>query len=47
MDSSQQRETLIPDGGGQIHDVTSLEVMDMVITTPDHDVSHGVYPDFQ
>ena len=47
VDSSQQRETLRPDGGGQIHDVTSLEVRDMDITTPDHDIYHGVNPDFQ
>ena len=47
VDSSQQRETLRPDGGGQIHDVTSLEVRDMDITTPDCDIYHGVYPDFQ
>ena len=47
MDSSQQKETLRPDEGGQIHDVTSLEVRDMDITTPDHDIYHGVYPDFQ
>ena len=47
VDSSSQRETLGHDGGGQIHDVTSLEVRDMDITTPDHDINHGVYPDFQ
>ena len=47
MDSSQQKETLRPDGGGQIHDVTSLEVRDMDITNPDCDINHGVYPDFQ
>ena len=47
MDSLQQRETFRPDGGGQIHDVMSLEVRDMDITTPDHDIYHGVYPDFQ
>ena len=47
VDSSQQRETLRPDGGGQIHDITSLEVWDMDIMTPDHDIYHGVYPDFQ
>ena len=43
----QQRETLRPDEGGPIHDVTSLEVKDMDITTPDCDIYHGVYPDFQ
>ena len=46
-DSSQQRETLRPDEGGSIHDVMSLEVRDMDITTPDCDIYHGVYPDFQ
>ena len=45
--SLQQRETLRPDEGGQIHDVTSLEVRDMDIMTPDHDIYHGAYPDFQ
>ena len=47
MDSLQQREILRPDGEGQIHDITSLEVRDMDITTPDHDIYPGVYPDFQ
>ena len=47
MDSSQQREILRPDGGGQNHGVTSLEVRDKDITTPDHDIYHGVYPDLQ
>ena len=47
MDSLQQRETLRPDGGGQIHDVMSLEVRNMDIMTPDRDVYHEVYPDFQ
>ena len=47
VDSSPQRETLGHDEGGQIHDVTSLEVRDMDITTPDCDIYHGVYPDFQ
>ena len=46
-DSSQQRETLRPDEGGPIHDVTSLEVRDMDIMTPDCDIYHGVYPYFQ
>ena len=46
-DSSQQREILRPDEGGSIHDVPSLEVRDMDITTPNHDIYHGVYPDFQ
>ena len=35
------------DEGGQIHDVMSLEVRDMDIMTPDFDIYHGVYPDFQ
>ena len=47
MDSLQQKETLRPDEGGQIHDVISLEVRDVDITTPEHDIYHGVYPDFQ
>ena len=47
VDSSPQRETLGYDEGGQIHDVTSLEVRNMDIMTPDHDIYHGVYPDFQ
>ena len=47
VDSSPQRETLGHDEGGQIHDVTSLEVRDMDITTPDCDIYHGVYHDFQ
>ena len=46
-DSSQQRETLRLDGGGPIHDVMSLEVKDKDIMTPDHNIYHGVYPDFQ
>ena len=46
-DSSQQREPLRLDEGGSIHDVTSLEVRDMDIMTPDYDIYHGVYPDFQ
>ena len=47
VDSSPQRETLGYDEGGQTHDITSLEVWDMDITTPDCDIYHGVYPDFQ
>ena len=46
MDSLQQRGILRPDGE-QIHDVTSLEVRDMDIMTPDRGVYHGVYPYFQ
>ena len=47
VDNPSQRETLGYDEGGQTHDITSLEVRDMDITTPDHDIYHGVYPDFQ
>ena len=47
VDYSPQRETLGYDEGGQTHDITSLKVRDMDITTPDHDIYHGVYPDFQ
>ena len=47
VDSSPQRETLGYDKGGQTHDITTLEVRDMDIMTPDHDIYDGVYPDFQ
>ena len=47
VDSSPQRETLRYDEGGQTHDIMTLEVRDMDITTPDRDIYHGVYPDFQ
>ena len=47
VDSSPQRETLEYDKGGQTHDIMTLEVRDMDITAPDHDIYHGVYPDFQ
>ena len=47
VDSSPQRETLGYDEGGQTHDIMTLEVRDMDITIPDHDIYHGVYPDFQ
>ena len=47
VDSSPQRETLGYDEGGQTHDITTLEVRDMDITTPYRDIYHGVYPDFQ
>ena len=47
VDSSLQRETLGYDEGGQTHDITTLEVRDMDIMTPDHDIYHGVYPYFQ
>ena len=46
-DSSQQRKTLRTNERGQSHNVTSLEIRDMDITTPDHDIYYGVYPDFQ
>ena len=46
-DSSQQRETLCTDERGQSHNVTSLEIRDMDITTPDCDIYYGIYPDFQ
>ena len=47
QDSSQQRETLHTDERGQSHNVTSLEIRDMDIMTPDWDIYYGVYPDFQ
>ena len=46
-DASQQRETLHTDKRRQSHNVTSLEIRDMDITTPDHDIYYGIYPDFQ
>ena len=46
-DASQQRETLCADERRQSHNVTSLEVRDMDIMTPDHDIYYGIYPDFQ
>ena len=46
-DSSQQRETLCTNERGQSHNVTSLEIRDMDITTPDRDIYYGIYPDFQ
>ena len=45
--ASQQRETLPIDERRQTHNITSLEIRDMDITTPDHDIYHGIYPDFQ
>ena len=44
---SQQREIFHTDERRQKPDVTSLEIRDMDITTSDHDVYYGVYPDFQ
>ena len=46
-DASQQRETLRTDERRQSRNVTSLEIRDMDITTPDHDIHYGIYPDFQ
>ena len=46
-ESSPQRETLRTDERGQSHNVTSLEIRDMDITTPDRDIYYGIYPDFQ
>ena len=45
--ASQQRETFHIDEGRQIPNVTSLEIRDMDITTSDHDVYYGIYPDFR
>ena len=46
-DASQQRETHRTDERRQPHNVTSLEIRDMDITTPDRDIYYGIYPDFQ
>ena len=46
-DAFQQRETLRTDERRQSHNVTSLEIRDMDIMTPDHDIYYGIYPDFQ
>ena len=46
-DAPQQRETLCTDERRQSHNVTSLEIRDMDIMTPDHDIYYGIYPDFQ
>ena len=45
--TSQQRDTSHTDERRQISNVMSLEMRDMDITTPDHDVYYGIYPDFQ
>ena len=45
--ASQQRETFPIDERRQTHNVMSLEIRDMDIMTPDHDIYHGIYPDFQ
>ena len=47
VDSSPQKETLAYDERKQTHDLTTLEVRDMDIMIPEHDLYHGVYPDFQ
>ena len=47
VDSLPQKETLGYNEGGQTHDIMTLEGRDMDITTPDRDIYHGVYPDFQ
>ena len=44
---SQQKETFHTDERRQIPNITSLEVRDMDITTSDHDVYYGIYPNFQ
>ena len=46
-DPRAHEATLRTDGGGQMYDVTSLEVQNMDITIPEQDIYHGVYPDFQ
>ena len=46
-DATQQRETHHTDERRQLHNVMSLEIRDMDITTPDHDIYYGIYPDFQ
>ena len=46
-DASQQRDTLHIGERRQSHNVTSLEIRDMDITTPDCDIYYGIYPDFQ
>ena len=47
FDPIPPKETLRIDGGRQMYDVTSLEIQNMDITTPEQDIYHGVYPDFQ
>ena len=46
-DATQQRETHCTDERRQPYNVTSLEVKDMDIMTPDCDIYYGIYPDFQ
>ena len=43
----QQRETPHTDERRQAHNVMSLEIRDMDLTTPDHDIYYGIYPDLQ
>ena len=45
--TTQQTDTLPIDERRQTHNVMSLEIRDMDITTPDHDIYYGIYPDFQ
>ena len=47
VDSSPQNENLRYEEKGETHDLTTLEVRDMDITTTEHGVYHGIYPDFQ
>ena len=47
VEYSLQKETFGYEERGQTHDLTTLEVRDMDIMTPECDVYHGVYPDFQ
>ena len=46
-DASQQRDTLRIDERRQSHNVTFLEIRDMDLMTPDHDIYYGIYPDIQ
>ena len=45
--ASQQRETFHTDERRQAHNVTSLEIRDMDLMTPDRDIYYGIYPDFR
>ena len=45
--ASQQTETHRTNERRQSHNVTSLEIRDMDIMSPDHDIYYGIYPDFQ
>ena len=46
-DASQQIETLCTDERRQSRNAMSLEIRDIDIMTPDHDIYYGIYPDFQ